>query len=333
MAKKKIEKVGIEAEIDILEKKYGMSRAPLSQLTVTSTGSIQLNLATNIGGTPLGKMIEIFGPESSGKSTIVLHQIAEYQKAFPERRAVLIDFEHSFDSIYASSIGVNTDTLLLYQPDNQEQGYDMILGLIQKEIASLIVIDSQTAAAPKAVVDGEMGDATIAIQARNNSKFCLKVKGLLSLHNTTLIFVSQTRDRIGGMGETSGTTGGNAIKFYADMRWKIWKMNDKAHESNKTTIDVIKNKLGNPFGQAKVDILWGKGFDKMGEIIDYAVQFDIIQKGGAWYAYGETKLGQGIEKTKQLFEDNPELYEEIYNKVMWQLNNKEEEPEEINENL
>jgi recombination protein RecA len=148
-----------------------------------------------------------------------------------------------------------------------------------------------------------------------------------------MIFVSQTRDRIGGMGETSGTTGGNAIKFYADMRWKIWKMNDKAHESNKTTIDVIKNKLGNPFGQAKVDILWGKGFDKMGEIIDYAVQFDIIQKGGAWYAYGETKLGQGIEKTKQLFEDNPELYEEIYNKVMWQLNNKEEEPEEINENL
>ena len=244
----------------------------------------------------------------------------------------LIDFENSFDLKYATSIGVDVDTLLIYQPYSQEQGYDMILGLIEKDIASCIVIDSQTAAAPKAVIDGEMSDATIALQARNNSKFCLKVKGLLTVHKTTLFIISQTRSNIGGMAADSNiTSGGNAIKFYADMRWKIWKMNDKAHESNKTTIDVIKNKLGNPFGQAKVNILWGKGFDKIGEIIDYASEFDIIKKSGSWYSYGDIKLGQGSDSVKQLFDDNPELYEDIYNKVIEALSGKQELVDEIEE--
>jgi len=316
MAKKKVEKVGIEAEIEALERKYGMNKAPLNELTITSTGSLQLDVAMKIGGTPLGKLIELFGPESCGKSTIVLHQITEYQKAFPEKRAALIDFEHSFDPTYATNIGVDVDKLLLYQPDSQETGYDMVLGLIDKEIASCIVIDSQTAAAPKAIIDGGMTDATMALQARNNSKFCLKVKGALSIHKTTLFIISQTRDNIGSMGNPTITTGGNAFKFYADVRWKIWRMNDKVHESNKTTIDVIKSKVGKPFGQCKINILWGVGFDTVGETIDYAEEFGIIKRGGSWYSYGDVKIGQGMDKVKQTFDDNPELYEEIQLKVL-----------------
>ena len=324
MAKKKIEKEGAEAEIAALEKKYGMAKPKLNDLIVVNTGSIQLNMAMKVGGTVLGKIIEIYGPESSGKSTIMLHQIAEYQQAFPNKKVALFDYEHSFDPIYAASIGVDVEALLIYQPDCQELGYDMILALINKELISAAVIDSQTAAIPKAVRDGEMGDSTIALQARNNSKFCLKVKGVLSIHKATLFFVSQTRDRIGGMGETTGTTGGNAIKFYADVRWKIWKMNDKIHESNKTTIDVIKSKVGTPFGCAKVNILWGKGFDKVGEIVEYAIEFDVMKRGGSWYSYEDVKVGQGMDAVRKTFDDNPELYEEIYNKVIEKLTPHEE---------
>jgi recombination protein RecA len=320
MAKKeKVEKTGADAILAELEKKYGLERTQLDDLTVIPTGSLQLDQAMGIGGTALGKVIELFGPESSGKSTITLHQMAEYQKAIPDKKVALLDYEHSFDKKYAKNLGVDVDNLLIYQPETMEAGYDMALALIEKDLVSLIVIDSQSAATPKAVLDGEMGDATIGLQARLNSKFCMKVKGLLAVHKCTLIFISQLRDAIGSMGEPTTTTGGKAIKFYADVRWKVWKFNDKINELNKTTIDVVKNKLDSPFGKAEMNIIWGKGFDKVGEMIDYACEFDIIKKGGAgWMTFGEEKL-QGVENMKTFLEDNPEVYEHIVEEVTKKL--------------
>lgn len=335
MAKKvKEEKQGLEGKLEKLELKYGIGKVPMNELTIIDTGSIQLNRAMKIGGTAVGKIIELFGNESSGKSTIALHQMAEYQRAFPNRRVALMDFENSFDMNYAKALGVDIDKLIIYQPDNQEIGYDIILDLIKEDIVSCIVIDSQTAAAPKAIIDGEMGDATIGLQARNNSKFCLKVKGLLNIHNVTLFIISQIRDNIGNYGgDSTTTTGGKAIKFYSDVRWKIWKTNDKINELNKTTVDVIKNKLGIPFGSAKINILWGVGFDKLGEIIDYAEEFGFIKKGGAgWYSIGDVKL-QGMEKVKNYFDEFPDELIDIHSKVMNKLAGikEEEEIETINE--
>lgn len=305
MAKKKEEKEGLDLILEGLEKKYGLGRTEQEELTIVSTGSIQLDQAMGVGGTALGKIYELFGPESSGKSTLTLHQMAEYQKAFPNKRVALFDYEHAFDKKYATSLGVDVGKLLIYQPDNLEDGYDLIIALIEKEIVSCVVIDSQTAAMPKAVLQGEMGDSTISLQARFNSKFCMKVKGLLANHNCTLFIISQLRDKIGSMGEPTTTTGGNAIKFYSDARWKVWKMNDKQNELNKTTVDVIKNKLAAPFGQAKFNIEWGYGIDKLGEIIEYAIEYDMIKKGGAWFTYGENKF-QGMEKLKEFLEENPD---------------------------
>ena len=302
---KKVEKEGLDLILEGLEKKYGLGRTEADDLVVVSTGSLQLDQAMGIGGTAVGKMIELFGQESTGKSTLTLHQMAEYQKAFPNRRVALFDYEHAFDKKYAASLGVDVGKLLIYQPDNLEDGYDMILALIEKEIVSCVVIDSQTAAMPKAVLQGEMGDSTISLQARFNSKFCMKVKGMLALHGCTLFIISQLRDKIGSMGEPTTTTGGNAIKFYSDARWKVWKLNDKVNEQNKTTVDVIKNKLSAPFGQAKFNICWGYGIDKLGEIIDYAIEYDMIKKGGAWFTYGENKF-QGMEKLRDWLEENPD---------------------------
>jgi recombination protein RecA len=332
MAKTKTEKQGIDVILAELEKKYGLGRLIPESLKIVNTGSLQLNKAMGVGGTAVGKMIEIFGPESSGKSTITLHQMAEYQKAFPDKKVALFDYEHSFDKNYASALGVDVDNLLIYQPETQESGYDMVLGLIEKEIVSCVVIDSQSAATPKVVLQGEMGDSTIGLQARINSKFCMKVKGLLDIHNCTLFIISQLRDAIGSMGEPTTTTGGKAIKFYADVRWKVWKLNDKINELNKTTVDVVKNKLASPFGQAKMNIIWGEGFDKLGEIIDYAVEIDIIKKGGAgWYTIDETKL-QGEEKVKEFLEDNPELLEEWKKIINDKLFDKTPEPIKIETN-
>lgn len=321
MAKKqKEEPIGPDALLVELEKKYGVERADPGDLVIVSTGSLQLDQATNIGGTALGKFVEIFGENSCGKSTCSLHVMKEYQKAFPEKKVALLDFEHSFDRKYAMSIGVDVDNLLIYQPDYQEVGYDLALGLIEKELVSCIVIDSQTAATPKAIIDGEMGDATISLQARNNSKFCAKVKGMLDRHGVALFVISQIRDAIGSMGESTITTGGKAIRFYADMRWKVWKMNDKVKEQNKTTFDIIKNKLGNPFGQAKVNVLWGVGYDTVAEIIDYAVEFKIFKLSGSWYSHGENKIGQGMDQVKQLMTDNPDFFRDIKEQVLKQLN-------------
>ncbi len=318
MAKQKVEKTGSDAILAELEKKYKLSKVDLEDLVVVNTGSIQLNEAMGIGGTAVGKVVEIFGPESSGKSTITLHQMAEYQKAFKDRKVALFDYEHSFDKKYAESLGVDVDNLLIYQPETMEAGYDMILGLIEADLVSCIVVDSQSAATPQAILDGEMGDATIGMQARINSKFCMKVKGLLGIHKCSLFLISQLRDAIGSMGEPTTTTGGKAIKFYADVRWKVWKFNDKVNEQNKTTVDVVKNKLASPFGKAEMNIIWGKGFDKVGEVISYAVEFDIIKQGGAWFTFKEEKM-QGIEAVKKMLEDNPEVYEFIEKEVKTKL--------------
>lgn len=332
MARTKQEKTDFETTLLELEKRHGMNRVNLKELTVISTGSLQLNQAMRIGGTALGKMYEVFGENSCGKSTLMLHQISEYQKAFPDRRVALMDFENTFDLKYATAIGVDVDKLLIYQPTTMEQGYDLTLSLIQKDIVSCVVIDSQTAAMPKAVLEGEMGDSTIGLQARLNSKFCQKVKGELTLHNVTLFFVSQTRSNIGGYGDGQVSTGGAAIKFYSDVRWKIWKTANKEKETNITTIDVIKSKVGKPFGQAKVNILWGVGMDKIGEVIDYAVEFGFIEKGGAgWFTIAESKF-QGMDKVKTFLEDNPEYYEELKERVIKSLKGTPvEEVEEVDE--
>lgn len=304
-----------------LEKKYGLSGTISDDTYAVKTGSLTLDIATGIGGSALGKIIEIFGPESSGKSTLTLHQICEYQKEFLERRVALFDFEHSFDKKYAKSIGVDVDKLLIYQPDNQEQGYDLLLGLVENSLISLGIIDSQTAATPLKVIEGEMGDATMALQARNNSKFLSKIKGMLSKNKCSLIAVSQTRKDIGGYGDPSKPTGGEAWKFYSDMRWKVSKRLDKDNETNSTTVEVIKNKCEKPFGKAEFDIVWGKGISRDGEIYSLALKHEIFSKAGAWITVPDMeKPIQGEEKVIIFLNDNPEYKEKIEKLVMEKIN-------------
>lgn len=316
MAKEKVEKQGLDALLAELEKKNKLEKADVGDLKIVSSGSYTIDNATGIGGIPLGKLIEIWGAESSGKSTIVLHITAKFQEAFPDKRVGLFDYEHSYDKKYAKSLGVDTDKLLIYQPDCQEQGYDMIIGLLEKNICSLIIIDSHTAATPLAIIEKGMDESTMGVQARNNSKFLSKIKGLLATSETAMVAVSQTRVNIGGMGDVNVPTGGNGWKFYADMRFKIWKTNDKGNELNKTTLDVVKNKCAPPFGKAEFNIIWGKGIDTMQEILDMAIEKNIIKQSGSWYSMGETKLGQGSNGVKEMFCDNVELYEEIKKKVL-----------------
>lgn len=281
-----------------------------------STGSILFDRATNCGGYPIGKLIEILGPESAGKSTITLHAIAEFQKA--GHTALLCDFEHSFDSEYAATIGVDIDTLLYTQPSTMEDGYNLIYDTIKSGLVQLIVLDSHTAMVSQMRLtnDSQIGDAKIAPEARVNSDALRKIKPELDLFNCTVIGVSQLRANIGGMGEVNVGTGGNAWKFYPDMRIKIYKILDRPNELNKTNIEIIKNKCSKPFGKCEVPILWGVGFDKMGEVIDIACEMGIIKKAGSWYSHGENKIGQGKDSVKELFESNPEFYEEIRSQVL-----------------
>lgn len=316
MAKVKEEKQGIDAIIAAAEKKYSMDRAEVKDMVVVPSGSYTLDKATGIGGIPLRKVIEIWGDFSSGKSTLVLHITVQFQKAFPDKRVALFDYENAFDKEYAIKLGVDVTKLLIYQPNNQEVGYDLILELIDKDACSLIIIDSHTSATPQKIIDGDMTDATMGLQARNNSKFLAKVKGLLNEHNCTLVAISQTRVNIGGMGDVNVPTGGNGWKFYADMRFKLWKSVDKKESLNKTTLDVVKNKCAAPFGKAEFNIDWGKGIDNMQEILDLAIEMNIIKQSGSWYSMGEMKLGQGSNGVKEMFCENVELYEEIKNKVL-----------------
>lgn len=312
----------MKSTLQELEKKFGLEQAHIDKNEVVSTGSLTLDIAVGNGGLPMGRIVEAAGMESSGKSTTTLHIIAEAQKRFPDKLVALFDYENSFDEQYAIALGVNCEKdddgnfkfLKIYQPQSQEQGYDMIIALVESGLVSVVVIDSHTAACPQKIIDGEMGDATIGLAARNNSKFLNKVKGLCNKHKVLLFAISQMRANIGGYGASDVTTGGNAWKFYSDIRLKFNKSVDKDNALNETTVTVIKNKCAAPFGVAKFNVEWGKGIDYLGELVDIAIDNKIVNKGGAWLTYGETKV-QGKAKFKDLLRDNDDFKNEFETKV------------------
>jgi recombination protein RecA len=306
-----------ESKIQELEKKFGsgsvISGTNMKEsLEVVPSGSLGIDVASNCGGIPVGKLIEMLGMESSGKSTVTLHIMAEFQKAYPNDKVVLIDYEQAFDRSYAEKLKIDMSKLVVCQPSCQEDGYNLAEELIKTGVVRLVVKDSHTAAMPRKVVDGETGDASIGLQARINSQGLGKIKPLLKDNRCTVIGISQIRQNVGGYGDINQSTGGLSWKFYSDMRMKFNKSVDKEGESNKTTVEIIKNKCGCPFGKAEFRINWGTGIDKMQEIIDAAVEFKLILKGAAgWYTIeqgeGEEKVQiklQGDNKVKEFLRDN-----------------------------
>ena len=285
-----------------------------------STGSLGLDLALGIGGLPKGRVIEIYGPESSGKTTLTLHAIAQCQKA--GGICAFIDAEHALDVIYAKNLGVDTDNLLVSQPDFGEQALEILETVIRSSAVDLIVIDSVAALTPKVEIDGDMDDMQVGVQARLMSKALRKITGILHKTNTTVIFINQIRMKIGmtGYGSPETTTGGNALKFYSSIRLDIRRIASlkQAEEiiGNRTKVKVVKNKVAPPFKVVEFDIMFGKGISKMGELIDYGVKMDIIDKAGAWFSYNDSKIGQGKENSKQFLIDNPEIAQEIEEKIL-----------------
>lgn len=304
-----------------LESKYGkgsilLGKDVVEEIEVVSTGSISWNLATKCGGTPVGKLIEYQGMESSGKSTGGLHTMVEFQKAYPNDEIVLCDYEQSFDRIYATAIGVNVDKLIILQPESLEDGYNMIQDLIETGRVRLVIIDSHTAGMPKKVVEGETGDASIGLQARINSQALGKIKPILKANRCTMIGISQIRQDIGSMGEVNKSTGGLAWKFYCDMRVKFAKVQtDKEKESNKTEISIIKNKCASPWGKATLYIDWGQGISKMQELLDIGSELKLVNKAGSWYTIGDQKI-QGDEAAVQFLKDNSEFAAELESQIM-----------------
>ena len=320
----------LQATLDRLDKSYGKGAVmrlgddPSEALEVIQTGSISLNRALGVGGFPKGRVVEIYGPESSGKTTLAIHAIAEAQKN--GGIAAVINAEHAFDQFYAQNLGVDIENLLISQPDNGEQALEIADNLIRSGAIDIIVIDSVAALTPKAEIEGEMGDSQMGLQARLMSKALRKLTGTISKANTCCIFINQLRDKIGVMfGNPETTTGGNALKFYSSVRVDIRRSSaiknaDKVI-GNRTRVKIVKNKVAPPFQQAEFDIMYGEGISKVGEIIDLGVDMNIISKSGSWYAYGDTKLGQGRDAVKEILKDNPELFEELENKIVEQLNN------------
>ena len=314
----------LKATISKIEKDYGkgsimtLGDQPDSAVSVIPSGSIALDHALGIGGYPRGRVIEIFGPESSGKTTLAIHAIAEAQKA--GGIAAMIDAEHAFDRSYAKNLGVNVDTLLISQPDNGEQALEIADNLIRSGAIDIIVIDSVAALTPKAEIEGEMGDNKVGLQARLMSQALRKLTANISKTNTCCIFINQLREKIGILfGNPETTTGGNALKFYASVRIDVCKVTqlkdgDEA-TGNRTRAKVVKNKMAPPFRKAEFDIVFGEGICKVGEIVDLAVEYDIVHKSGSWFSYGESKIGQGREAVLQVLRDNPELSDEIEAKV------------------
>ena len=315
----------LQATLDRLDKSYGkgavmrMGDRAIEEMEVISSGSITLNRALGVQGFPKGRIIEIYGPESSGKTTLAIHAIAEAQKQ--GGIAAIVDAEHAFDPYYAKALGVDVDNLLISQPDNGEQALEIADNLIRSGAVDILVIDSVAALTPKAEIEGEMGDSQMGLQARLMSKALRKLTGSINKANTCCIFINQLREKIGVMfGNPETTTGGNALKFYASIRLDIrrssqLKSGDKVI-GNKTRVKVVKNKVAPPFQLAEFEIMYGKGISKVGEIIDLGVEFEIIKKSGSWYSYGDVKLGQGKDSVKELLEDNPELFEELETKIV-----------------
>ena len=320
----------LQAAMDKIEKSFGkgsimkMGDNHVQEVEVIPTGSIALNAALGVGGYPKGRIIEIYGPESSGKTTLAIHAIAEAQKA--GGIAAFIDAEHAFDRFYAAKLGVDIDNLWISQPDNGEQALEIAEQLIRSSAIDIIVIDSVAALTPKAEIEGDMGDNRVGLQARLMSQALRKLTSAISKTNTTCIFINQLREKIGVMfGNPETTTGGNALKFYASVRLDIRKgqpiKDGEDIIGNQTRVKIVKNKVAPPFKKAEFDIMYGEGISRSGEIVDLGVEYNVIKKSGSWFSYGESKLGQGRETVKQLVMDNPELAEELTQKIVEAMEN------------
>ena len=314
----------LEVTLGKIEKDFGkgtimkLGDHAIENIQVISTGSIGLDAALGIGGLPRGRVIEIYGPEASGKTTLAIHAIAEAQKN--GGIAAIIDAEHTFDRNYAEKLGVDVENLLISQPDNGEQALEITDNLIRSGALDIVVIDSVAALTPKAEIEGEMGDSKMGLQARLMSQALRKLTANISKTNTSCVFINQLREKIGIMfGNPETTTGGNALKFYASVRLDIRRTSQlKEGEEiigSRTRVKIVKNKLAPPFRKADFDILYGEGISQLGEIVDLGTDFNIIKKSGSWYSYGDTKIGQGRDAVKQILKDNPELYDELKIKV------------------
>ena len=314
----------LEQVLADIEKQFGkgsimkLGEQKNMEIDVVSSGSISLDIALGVGGYPKGRIIEIYGPESSGKTTFALHAIAEVQKS--GGRAAFIDAEHSLDPVYAGNLGVNIDELLLSQPDTGEQALEICDALVKSEVVNIIVIDSVAALVPQAEIDGEMGDSHVGLQARLMSQALRKLSGSISKTNTIVIFINQLREKVGVMfGNPETTPGGKALKYYSSVRLDIRRgeqiKNGADVIGNKTNIKVVKNKVAPPFKSAAVDIMYGEGVSKDGELVDLASDANIIEKSGAWYSYNGDKIGQGKENVKEYLKSNPDVFNDVYNKI------------------
>ncbi|MDR0566547.1 MAG: recombinase RecA [Prevotellaceae bacterium] len=324
----------LKATLEKLDKDFGkgtimmLGDKQVEQIPVIPSGSIALDAALGIGGYPRGRIIEIYGPESSGKTTLAIHAVAEAQKL--GGIAAIIDAEHAFDRTYAEQLGVDVNHLLISQPDSGEDALEIADQLIRSSAVDIVVIDSVAALTPKAEIEGDMGENKVGLQARLMSQALRKLTGTISKTQTTCIFINQLREKIGVMfGNPETTTGGNALKFYASIRVDIRKVttNKDGEEavSNHVRVKVVKNKLAPPFRKAEFDLVFGEGISRIGEIIDLGVELNIIKKSGSWFSYGDTKLGQGRDAVVKLFDDNPELAEEIEGKVRMAMKKQQEE--------
>jgi recombination protein RecA len=320
----------LQLTLDKLDKSYGkgavmrLGDSAIVEVESISSGSLGLDIALGVGGYPRGRVIEIYGPESSGKTTLTLHAIAEAQKN--GGIAAFIDAEHAFDRFYAQKLGIDVDNLIISQPDNGEQALEITENLIRSGAIDIVVIDSVAALTPKSEIEGEMGDSKMGLHARLMSQALRKLTATISKTNCTVIFINQLREKIGVMfGNPETTTGGNALKFYASVRLDIRKKS-QIKDGEKiigtgTKVKVVKNKVAPPFMTAEFDIMYGEGISKIGEIVDLGVEYEIVKKSGSWFSYGETKLGQGRDAVKGLLKDNPELAKEIETKIIEHIKN------------